>query len=552
MGDRAAGRVIAFEGVDGSGKSTMIRMVAERLHSRGVPTFLPRMGKEHVSRPVRQVRRLTRDRRNLELGARAELLLYCAREAQVLDELVRPALARGETVLLDRSLLTPYVLGAWGRGLSRQECDAAVGAATGGIEPDLTIVFDVHPRTSRIRKRIEKVRTHDRTEGGRKGLGGSDLKTRVRDGYLAVARERGYPVFHTERATPVELLERVAAVVEHGAAAMHGSDPDEARPQWMVDPELDLLDGLAAVPLPVALFLGNGLLAARDLRATSVDTEPELATWSMDPEDPLRELAAAREPEYALRAWAGRPLSGPDDLRIRLLDRTPGHAIRALRHLDDPAADELRTRYVGAVPGAVITSLAGREDATAAALRERYWSAARPEEQASSLTFCTGAHAWAARERLLERDPVLAIETLRGVDDPRAREIQDAHALTAPKAVLRSLAGRSDDHAHGLREELADSGREVVDSVRGLDDERSWALRRTHLEAWPSTVVHSLTGVPPSKRVSNMRERCRRIGAGNLLVMRRLQWLDEFGRRPQWSTARKTLGGGVRCEIGVE
>ena len=87
-------RVVAFEGVDGAGKSTVINIVAEHLRRQGIPVFLPRTGKEHSSRPTRMIRRLTRDRCNLALEAMPELLLYAAREAQVLGEQVRPAIAR--------------------------------------------------------------------------------------------------------------------------------------------------------------------------------------------------------------------------------------------------------------------------------------------------------------------------------------------------------------------------------------------------------------------------------------------------------------------------
>ena len=98
----SSARLIAFEGVDGAGKSTALARVAENLRAQGVRVYLPREGKEHVSRPTRMIRQLTRDPRNYMLSPQAELLLYCAREAQVMNELVRPALARGETVLVDR------------------------------------------------------------------------------------------------------------------------------------------------------------------------------------------------------------------------------------------------------------------------------------------------------------------------------------------------------------------------------------------------------------------------------------------------------------------
>ncbi|MBL4686470.1 MAG: dTMP kinase, partial [Nannocystaceae bacterium] len=150
------GKVIAFEGVDGAGKSTVLALVADHLRSQGVSVFLPREGKDHKSRPTRMIRDLTRDRKNLELCARSELLMYAAREAQVLEQDVRPAIARGQTVLLDRSMWTPVVLGSAGRGLDFEDCHALAKSASHGMEPDTILVFDVHPRTSRIRKRLAK------------------------------------------------------------------------------------------------------------------------------------------------------------------------------------------------------------------------------------------------------------------------------------------------------------------------------------------------------------------------------------------------------------
>jgi len=545
----AGGRVIAFEGMDGSGKSTVIKAVAERLRESGVKVCIPRAGKEHASRPARRIRRLTRDPRNLDLLPRAELSLYCAREAQIMEEYVRPALDRGETVLLDRSLLTPVVLGAWGRGLPRLECEAAARLAAAGIEPDLTLVFDVHPRTSRIRKRVEKIRTHTLGKGGRKGLAGSGLKERVREGYLEVARQRGYPVFHVERITPQQLAERVIPVVEHGIEAMPKESADDATPVWMVPEDWDLTRVLDELPIEVGLFLSNGLVAARELRARALVQEPELVAWSLDPTDPLRDKAAEREPEYALRGWSRRPLSGSEDLRVRLLGPAPAAAIKALRHVDDPEADELRAECSDRVPGAVVASLTGREDHVAEELRRRCWSRAEPEDHSASLTFCGGETAWRLREQLLASQPVLGLESLRGVTGPRTQEVLEAYADRAPKIVLRALSGRTDPAAHALRERLLDTGREVVDSVRGLDDEASWALRENVVERWSSTVVHSLFGLPDDERVQKMRERCVEIGGGDAHVLRRLQGLDEFATLPRWSTERVTIAGSIRPGI---
>lgn len=234
-------RLIAFEGVDGAGKSTALKNAAEALRAAGVRVYLPREGKEHVSRPTRMIRQLTRDPRNYILSAQAELLLYCAREAQVMNELVKPALLRGETVLTDCSFLTPVVLGM-ARGLKQEECEAAARLASSGIEPDLTLVFDVHPRTSRLRKRLERVRTHTLGEGGRKGLAGSAFKERVRDGYAVIAETRRYPMFHVERATPKQMAERVVRVVMEGPNTSTDEGPLDAEPRWLSPPGVSFLE----------------------------------------------------------------------------------------------------------------------------------------------------------------------------------------------------------------------------------------------------------------------------------------------------------------------
>lgn len=531
------GRLIAFEGVDGAGKSTVIRHVAEQLRATGTAVFLPRSGKEHDSRPTRHIRRLTRDRRNLDLTALGELLLYCAREAQVLSELVRPALERGETVLVDRSLLTPEVLGV-ARGLDRDTCVTSARLAAQGLEPDLTLVFDVHPRTSRLRKRIEKVRSHDRIPGSRKGLAGSALKERVREGYLRVASERGYPVFHVERSSPALLCERVMRVVRGEPIEAVGQTDADRTPIWRVPREWGFEQALDSLPSEVALFMSNGLICARTRRAQAFANDPALAAWAMDPDDPLREQAAELEPAYALRAWSRRPLSGPDDLRLRLMQRAPEAALGALKHLSCAASDSLREQWAERCPDGVLKSLTGREDATANVLRDRCWKAATDEARASSLGFCSAEAAWKRRKKLLESDPVLGIGTLRALDDPRTNGVLASYAARAPKPVLAALGGRSDAFAHELREALWDTGREVVDSLRGLADPQSFRLRERAVEAHPSTVVHSLLGVPDGPQVQALLERCREAGAGDVHLLRRLQGVDERSSWPEWARIR--------------
>jgi dTMP kinase len=533
------GRVIAFEGVDGAGKSTALALVADRLRQRGVRVFLPRFGKDHASPIVRSIRDITRDRGHMQLDARAELLLYCAREAQVLAELVRPALQSGQTVLVDRSLLTAEVLGR-ARGLSPRDCESAVAAAAAGTAADLTLVFDVHPRTSKLRKRLERIRTHSEQRGGRKGLAGTAFKEGVRDLYLQLAAQRGYPVLHAERATPEVLALRALALIDHGPLAATGESELDRTPHWLVAPELDFPQALQSLPLTTALLMSSGLICGRDLRRSASDQEPALCAYTMDFEDPLRAAIAPRQPEYSLRGRGGQPLSGPEDLRVGLLDRAPAACIAALKHLSDAESDRIRERYAEELPDAVLSSLAFREDERAQELRERCFRKAGDRARAATLQGCTGEIAWSLRERLFERDVVYGLQSLRGVAGPRAQELLERHAAAAPATVIGALTGRSDEPAYRLRDDLFATGREVIDSVRGLDDEDAWRLRERGLERWPATVAHSLLHLSPTPRVRALAKRCAALGAGEVQVLRRLQGLAEQPNWPAWVKARRT------------
>ncbi len=479
------------------------------------------------------IRRLARDRRNLVLDPRAELALYCGREAQVLAEEVRPALARGETVLLDRSLLTPIVLGAWGRGLPVDDCEAMAAIAANGLEPDLTIVLDVHPRTSRIRKRLAKAREVQPSDPGRKGLAGSALKERVWQGYREVAHERGFPILHTERILPADLARRVMSVIQDGALPKALERPGDAIPYWMADADAAFLPSLEGVPLDLALFLTRGLRCGRSLRERGLEQVPELVAWALDPEDPLRSRLAETHPERALSGWMKRPLDEVD-LRMRLASQAPRAVAHALRHSSGEVADGLRNRLLSDAPGEVVESLAGREDDRALRMRAAGWSEADLAQRSTSLTGCTDVESWRLREKLIAKDPVMGIRSLRGVAGPRALALCRTYAAYAPKTVLRAIGGQGAAEVHALRNELTDTGREVLDSLGALVDDEAWAMRESLASRWPSSVLGSVLGVFHHPRLARLTARCREMGAGDLHVSRRVQGLDERAGLPDW------------------
>ncbi len=523
-------RLIAFEGVDGAGKSTALERVAAALRARGLAVHRPRIGKRHRSRPAREIRDLTRDVANLDLCPRAELALYCAREAQVLAESVGPALARGEIVLIDRGLLTPVVLGAWGRGLPLADCEAMARAARGDHPaPELTLVFDVDPRTARQRKQIGKIRSHGFREGGRKGLAGSAFKARIRSGYLALAeRDASMRLIVSERDDPEQVTARVLEILDGEPADARR----DARPWWRVEGEVDLdreLDAaLDAIPEPLAIYLTRGLRSARARRERARTREPSLVAWALDRSDPLREALAIADPGDPIHALRGlsHVAIASSDLRFRCAARAPVAAARALVGVSGSAADELRRSLLARIPaqqqratreaiaGGLLASLAGREDHFAFELRSLLWPLADSFDRAASLRGCSSVRAEQLRSELFEADPARALDSLRGVDPQLADARLEHYAATAPKPVLRALVGRDDPRAHALREELRATGSEVVESVAGLSDARSFALREAELDAWPLGVVKSLAGValddPRAQAcVASLRERAR-------------------------------------------
>src|SRR6185312_7530714 len=102
----------------------------------------------------------------------------------------------------------------------------------------------------------------------------------------------------------------------HGPEAGTDESALDAEPRWLSPPGVSFLEALDALPLGEALFFGEGLIATRALRKRALTLEPAMTAFTLDADDPLREACCAVEPEYALQGHVGRPLSGPEDLRV--------------------------------------------------------------------------------------------------------------------------------------------------------------------------------------------------------------------------------------------
>jgi dTMP kinase len=156
---RGSGFFIAFEGVEGAGKSTQVALLAARLRAAGVEPVLVR---EPGGTPLAEAaRRLLLH--GAEMNAASELFLLLAARADLVGRVIRPALDAGKVVVADRFELSTRAYQVAGRGLPAEAVHAAIGVATGGLVPDLYVVLEVTPATGRGR-RAALGRSADRIE----------------------------------------------------------------------------------------------------------------------------------------------------------------------------------------------------------------------------------------------------------------------------------------------------------------------------------------------------------------------------------------------------
>ena len=172
----APARFISLDGLDGTGKSSQLGPLCDWLRSRGVTVTTCR---DPGSTPTGDaIRAILLDRRDLHVDPTSEMLLYMAARAQLVAEVITPALARGEWVLADRFLLATIVYQGHAGGLDPEAIRAVGRVATTGIEPDLVVLLDCGLETSarRLDRPLDKLESR-----------GDGYRARVRAGYLAEA-----------------------------------------------------------------------------------------------------------------------------------------------------------------------------------------------------------------------------------------------------------------------------------------------------------------------------------------------------------------------------
>ena len=190
--DSTPGTFIVLDGTEGSGKSTQVRLLHDRLAGQRGSDAVLLVRDPGTTRIGEQIRSMLLDPANADMSMRCEMLLYMAARAQMVAEVIAPALARGATVISDRFVSSTLAYQLGGDGLTAAEIRAAADVATRGRWPDLTVLLDMPARSSlaRVKRAMDRIEQRP-----------MDYHEQVRRNYVAQAEAdpRRYKVVAADR-----------------------------------------------------------------------------------------------------------------------------------------------------------------------------------------------------------------------------------------------------------------------------------------------------------------------------------------------------------------
>ena len=173
------GLFITLEGPDGSGKSTIIKLISDYLRNKGIDFIVTREpGGTQIGEEIRHI---VLDEKNINMGRETEALLYAASRAQHIHEKIRPSLEEGKLVICDRFLLSSLAYQGVGRDLGIKEVKAINDFGIKGLNPDLILFFHIDPEVTLSRKFLED--SPDRLERE-----GNEFHKKVYEGYMELLK----------------------------------------------------------------------------------------------------------------------------------------------------------------------------------------------------------------------------------------------------------------------------------------------------------------------------------------------------------------------------
>lgn len=210
----------SFDGVDGSGKTTQIELFCQWLREQSLHVVACR--DPGSTRLGEAVRKILLEKSEIDIARRSEMLLYMAARAQLVEEVIAPALAAGKTVVSDRFLLANVVYQGHAGGLDVPTLWQVGRVATGGLEPDLTFVLDLpdHQAAGRLNRELDRMEQQ-----------GEAFRAALRAGYLAEAARRPERIAILDASRPIEAVQSDvrASAGRELALASQGSRPYNQR-----------------------------------------------------------------------------------------------------------------------------------------------------------------------------------------------------------------------------------------------------------------------------------------------------------------------------------
>jgi len=180
--------LITFEGIDGAGKSTQIKKLSAHLRNQGDTVLtLREPGGTEVAENIRLILLESRH----DITPVGELLLFSASRAELVNEVILPALKEGTTVILDRFFDSTTAYQGYGRGIDLPTLSSIIALSTGGLKPDITFYLDILPEEALIRKFSEKSipLAFDNDELDRMERSGLDFYRKVYEGYGSIMQQ---------------------------------------------------------------------------------------------------------------------------------------------------------------------------------------------------------------------------------------------------------------------------------------------------------------------------------------------------------------------------
>ena len=193
------GLLVSFEGIDGAGKTTLIKALEKSFPDQEI-LVLREPGGARLSEKIRE---LLLDTANRDMLERTEAFLYASARSQVVGECLRPALQAGKIVFLDRYIDSTIAYQGYGRGLDISFLTSLNDLASDQLMPDITFLLDLEPQVAQ-RRQGEKIADRLESEG-------REFTIRVRNGYLEIARQNPERIVVLDGKCPVEKLSALAA-----------------------------------------------------------------------------------------------------------------------------------------------------------------------------------------------------------------------------------------------------------------------------------------------------------------------------------------------------